>query len=548
MAEVNRARLRELRPSENSGSSTTHPRSLALFERAKATLVGGVPMNWMQRWPGGIPIFVDEARGAHFVDVDGHSYIDFCLGDTGAMTGHAPPATVEAIARAGRAAGITTMLPTEDAIAVGDAAHRALRAAVLADRDDARPTPTGSCCGSPATRPAAKGPRLQLVLPRHRRRDARRSSTDGRVQSRAGNIGPPVDPALTTKIVEFNDVAALEAALAPGDVACVLAEPALTNIGIVAPDPGFHDALREITRRTGTLLVIDETHTICVGPGGAHRANGASNPTSSSIGKPIAGGMPAAAFGMTAALADAARGRARRRRDRRQRHRRHAHRQRARARRDPRHARLDVLPDADFARMIPLAERWADGVHDAFTRTRLPWSVNQLGARAEYWFSPPPRNGARGRGRGRRGARRVHAPLGAQPRHPAHAVPQHGADVAGDHRRRRRRAHRGVRRRRRRDYLKNASIGSGCSCGEPIEIGGRGSRRRARATACGVAAVEERRRAVVVDPLVETRSASRSRSPRRQPSPAGRDDVAAKRSNGPRWRRPGTCACRSAGS
>jgi glutamate-1-semialdehyde 2,1-aminomutase len=214
----------------------------------------------------------------------------------------------------------------------------------------------------------------------------------GSVRSRPGNIGPPVDPAFTTKIVEFNDVDALEAALGPGDVACVLAEPALTNIGIVTPEPGFHDALREITRRTGTLLVIDETHTICVGPGGATRAWGL-DPDFFVIGKPIAGGMPAAAFGMSASLAT---------------------RLAAALGADETdvsgiggtltgnalalaaiRATLDsTLLESDYERMIPLAQRWADGVHDAFTQFDLPWSVTQLGARAEYWFSPAPRNGA----------------------------------------------------------------------------------------------------------------------------------------------------------
>ncbi len=389
MAEVNRERLRELRASENQRFLDAHPRSLALSERARKTLVGGVPMNWMQRWPGGVPIFVEEASGAHFVDVDGHSYIDFCLGDTGAMTGHSPPATAAAIARQA-ARGITTMLPTDDAIAVGEQLQQRF--------------------GLPFWQIAMTATDANRFVIRLARHATGRSKilvfnwcyhgtvdetlgvlSDGQVRSRPGDIGPPVDPALTTKIVEFNDIDALEAALAPRDVACVLAEPALTNIGIVAPDPGFHAALREITRRTGTLLVIDETHTICVGPGGATREWGL-DPDFFVIGKPIAGGMPAAAFGMTAelapqlagalgadetdvsgiggtltgnALAPAAI-----------------------------RATLDsTLLAGDYARMIPLAGRWTTGVHDAFTQFELAWSVNKLGARAEYWFSPPPRNG-----------------------------------------------------------------------------------------------------------------------------------------------------------
>jgi glutamate-1-semialdehyde 2,1-aminomutase len=390
MAEVDRTRLRELRRLEEQRFLDAHPRSIALFERAKASLVGGVPMNWMQRWPGGVPVFVDEAGDAHFVDVDGHTYIDFCLGDTGAMTGHAPAATVEAIARQARR-GITTMLPTEDAIVVGEQ---------LTERFG---LPFWQIAMS-----ATDANRFVLRLARHATGREKilvfnwcyHGTVDetlgvlaaGRVQSRAGNIGPPVDPALTTKIVEFNDIAALEAALAPGDVACVLAEPALTNIGIVAPDPGFHDALREVTRRTGTLLVIDETHTICVGPGGATREWGL-EPDFLVIGKPIAGGMPAAAFGMSAALAAQLSGAL------------GADETdvsgiggtltgNALALAAIRATLESTLRADDYARMIPLAQRWANGVHAAFTRCALPWSVNQLGARAEYWFSPSPRNGA----------------------------------------------------------------------------------------------------------------------------------------------------------
>ena len=143
---------------------------------------------------------------------------------------------------------------------------------------------------------------------------------------------------MTTRVVEFNDVEALERELAAGDVACVLAEPALTNVGIVHPDPGFHDALRELTRRTGTLLIIDETHTICCGPGGFTRANDL-EPDLLTIGKPIAGGVPAAAYGFSEEVAervvdhDRARGRRRRRRGR------DARGERALARRDARDAR-----------------------------------------------------------------------------------------------------------------------------------------------------------------------------------------------------------------
>jgi glutamate-1-semialdehyde 2,1-aminomutase len=215
---------------------------------------------------------------------------------------------------------------------------------------------------------------------------------DGRAVARDGNVGPPVDPALTTRVVEFNDVAALEAALAHGDVACVLAEPALTNVGIVHPEPGFHVALRELTRRAGTLLVIDETHTICAGPGGYTRTHGL-EPDMLTLGKPIAGGVPAAVYGMSEAVAE---------------------RVRARSRLDTAdtggiggtlaanalataamRATLErVLTEDAFRRTIPLAERFAAGVEEVIREERLPWIVKRLGCRAEYWFRPTaPRNG-----------------------------------------------------------------------------------------------------------------------------------------------------------
>jgi glutamate-1-semialdehyde 2,1-aminomutase len=210
---------------------------------------------------------------------------------------------------------------------------------------------------------------------------------------RSGNLGPPVDPAVTTRVVEFNDVGALEEALAARDVACVLAEPAMTNIGIVHPAPGFHEALRDATRRTGTLLILDETHTICAGPGGYTRAHGL-EPDVLTLGKPIAGGVPAAVYGLSAELAD-------------------------RVRRSIRPEESDtggiggtlagnalslaamratlahVLTEEAYARTIPLAQRFSDGVERVLAAHRLPWHVTRLGCRAEYWFSPtPPRNGA----------------------------------------------------------------------------------------------------------------------------------------------------------
>ncbi len=384
-------RIAELRAREEAAFADAHPRCREQFERAQEHLLGGVPMNWMRRWPGSFPLFVESALGAHSTCVDGHGYIDLCLGDTGAMTGHAPPATIAAIVdRAPR--GLTTMLPGEDAIWVaGELARR---------------------FGLPVWQlalSATDANRFALRLARHATGRSKvlvfdwcyhgtvdetlvALGDDGRVGARPGNTGPPVDPAATTEVVEFNDREALERVLATGEVACVLAEPALTNIGIVLPDPGFHDALRELTRSTGTLLVIDETHTICAGPGGATAAWGL-DPDLLVIGKPIGGGIPAAAYGMTEAVA-------------------------ARVSAAMLGDDTDVsgiggtlaanvlamaavratlgtnLREEDFAVAAPLAERWADDVAAVIGEHDLPWSVQRLGCRAEYWFCPPPRTGA----------------------------------------------------------------------------------------------------------------------------------------------------------
>jgi glutamate-1-semialdehyde 2,1-aminomutase len=388
---IDRARLHQLMIAEEARFVEAHPRSAELAAAASRHLLAGVPMPWMTRWPGAFPVFVDTASGARFTDVDGHTYVDFCLGDTGAMTGHALPQVADALAAQARR-GITTMLPSEDAIWVADqlAARFGLPHWQLAMT-------------------ATDANRFVLRFARHLTGRAKVCVMDwcyhgtvdetlavldasGRVVSRPGAIGPQVDPALTTKVVPFNDLDALEAALAPGDVACVLMEPALTNIGIVLPADGYLEGVRALTRRHGTLLVIDETHTICAGPGGCTVAWGL-EPDLFVIGKPIAGGVPAAAYGMSAELG-------------------------ARLGKELLGHDVDVsgiggtltgnalalaairatlsttLRQEDFERMIPLATRWTEGVQAVIDRHRLPWHVQQLGARAEYWFCPPPRNGA----------------------------------------------------------------------------------------------------------------------------------------------------------
>ncbi len=273
---INRARLEALLAREREQFTATHPRSQALFERARKSLLGGVPMNWMERWPGGFPIFVEEANGAHFIDVDGHELRRLLprrhgRDDRSLARGHG-----RGDRRSARGAASRTMLPTEDAIWVGEELARRFGLPFWQIDDDGdRRQPLRHPPGA-ARDGTVEDPRLQLVLPRHRRRDARDRCSRGVVGlAQPATSGRRSIPRETTKVVEFNDLDALEAALAHGDVACVLAEPALTNIGIVHPRArASTTALREITRRTGTLLVIDETHTISVGPGGCTRAWG----------------------------------------------------------------------------------------------------------------------------------------------------------------------------------------------------------------------------------------------------------------------------------
>jgi glutamate-1-semialdehyde aminotransferase len=389
---LDRARLARHMADETARFAADHPRSQALHQRAKGSLLDGVPMNWMVRWAGPFPLFVEDASGAHFTCVDGHDYTDLCLGDTGAMAGHGPTPTIAAVERQLRR-GITHMLPTEDAIWAGEELARRF--------------------GLPAwqfTLSATDANRFALRLARHISGRSKvvvhdhcyHGSVDesiailddeGRVVPVHGSIGPQVDVAQTTRVVEFNDVDGLARALEDRDVAALLIEPALTNVGIVLPEPGYLDAVRELTRRTETILIIDETHTICAGPAGATGAWGL-DPDMLVIGKTIGGGIPAAAYGMRAEIGERVRSSI------------------AVDESDVggiggtlagyalslaavRATLGEVLTEAAFERMLPLGARWAAGVADVLRMHDVPWHVTRLGARAEYHFMPePPRTGA----------------------------------------------------------------------------------------------------------------------------------------------------------
>ena len=372
------------------------PASRAAAHDAAAHLIGGVPMTWMAKWAGGFPMFLATASGSRVTDLDGHTYIDFALGDTGAMAGHSPAPTIAAVRRqVEEVGGITAMLPTTDAawvagelarrfgvahwsfaLSATDANRWALRLARLVTR-----RPMVACFAY-----SYHGTVDETFVVRN---------ADGSTIARAGNVGPAVPPSQTTRAMEWNDLASVEAALAPGDVAVLITEPALTNIGIVLPEPGFLDGLREICDRTGTLLLIDETHTLSAGPGGCTQAWGL-RPDIVTLGKSFAGGIPIGAYGLSADVAQ------------------RLHDEVVSGDADivdvggvggtlagnalslaaARATLGEVLTEYAFVAMIELATDFTAGVQATLDHHDLPWTIEQLGARAEYRFCrPAPRSG-----------------------------------------------------------------------------------------------------------------------------------------------------------
>jgi glutamate-1-semialdehyde 2,1-aminomutase len=390
--EIDRTRLAALIERERATLAARTPRSRELAERANAHMIGGVPMQWMQIWAGQHALFFERAKGNRITDVDGNELLDFCLGDTGAMAGHSPAATVAAVRRRlDELGGVTTMLPTEDAIWVADELARRFGM----DKWTFALTATDANRWVLRTARQLTGRPKVLIMSYcyHGSVDETIIALeDGVPTSKPGNVGPQVDPALTTRVVEFNDLAMLERELAHGDVSCVLAEPALTNMGIVLPDPGYWEAATRLIKAAGALLVIDETHTFSAGPGGCTQAWDL-QPDIVTMGKSIAGGVPIGAYGVTAEVD-------------------------ARITADPMGDYVDtggvggtlagnalsmaaargtlehVLTEEAFARMCDLGARMLAGMQDVIDRHALPWVVAGLGARAEFRFcADMPRNG-----------------------------------------------------------------------------------------------------------------------------------------------------------
>ena len=381
---INRSNLTALRKIEDRRFLENHKKSGELFAIAKDSMPNGVPMSWMSKWPGAYPVFVEEAKGASFVDVDGNTYIDFCLGDTGSMTGHSPDATVSAIReQVGR--GLSAMLPTKDAAVVSTELAKRFGVALW----------QFTVSATDANRHVIRYARLItkkskiIVIDRcyHGSVDETFATLDtaGKTVSREGNIGAPIDLDKTTRVVPFNDLDAMKKALQKNDVAAILMEPAMTNVGIVLPLDGYLKAVEKLAKEFGAKLIIDETHTISVGPGGMTAQLGL-QPDFLTIGKAIGGGFPTGAFGMSAEIAQAIKSQvelevidtggvggtlaAN-----------------ALSLAAMRATITKVLTEENFEKMIKLGTRWADGVEKVIEKYKLPWSVNRLGARAEYMFS-----------------------------------------------------------------------------------------------------------------------------------------------------------------
>ncbi|MDG5493582.1 aspartate aminotransferase family protein [Niveispirillum sp. BGYR6] len=387
---IDTARIAALMAAERAVFIDAHPRSAAEAGQGLQGFYHGVPMHWMRDWPMPFPLLVESANGASLTDIDGHILADFCLGDTGSMFGHSPPAVAAAIARQA-SLGLTYMLPTQDAAAVGR---------LLQQRFG---LPHWQVAGSAtdANRFALRVARAATGRPKILVFNGCYHGTvdetfvrlvDGTPVNRPGLLGQVTDLTAQTKVVEFNDLPALEAALADRDIACVITEPVLTNCCMVLPDPDFHRALRRLTRQTGTLLLIDETHTISTGPAGYCGRYGL-EPDIFVLGKPVAGGVPAAVWGFTDPVA--------------------AGLDRARAALPPGHSGMGttlsanalslaamracleqvMTPDA-YAHMESLAEQLAQGLTGAIDAAGLPWHVVRVGARVEFICAPGPlRNG-----------------------------------------------------------------------------------------------------------------------------------------------------------
>ena len=367
-----------------------NPKSQALSVQASAHWLRGVPMHWMVDWGLPFPLFIEEAQGVTLKDADGHAYIDFCLGDTGAMFGHSPKAIVECLTREG-ARGLTTMLPSSDAAVVGELLQARFGLPYW------QVTATASDANRAVIRWArAITGRKKILIFNHCYHgcvdDTFVTTEGGKAKMVDGLVGEPRDLTAFTKVIEFNDVPALEAALREGDVACVLAEPVMTNVGMVLPDDGYLEKLRALTKEAGTLLIFDETHTLTSSPGGYAKAANIT-PDGLVFGKPIGGGIPAGLYGFSHDVADRIKAHLARRGE-----------GRSGIGTTLSGSRIQMalirtvleefMIDPVYEAAITFARRLERGVADVIIKHSLPWHVTRVGARVEFMCVPkPPKNG-----------------------------------------------------------------------------------------------------------------------------------------------------------
>jgi glutamate-1-semialdehyde 2,1-aminomutase len=380
---IDRQRIKQIFARECARFEAAHPQSKKLAVRAAEHLMFGVPMHWMNDWSTPFNLYVQSASGAQLTDVDGHTLTDFCLGDTGAMFGHSPEPVARAL-REQASHGYTTMLPTENAVWVAEELARRFglpywqfaMTATDANRFVLR-----------WVRAATQRKKILVFNGCYHGTvdDVFVDLIDGKAQQRDSLLGQVYDLTQHTVVVEFNDLAALENALAKNDIACVIAEPVMTNIGMVLPQAGYWEAAQKIIRRYNTMLVMDETHTISSGPGGYARANHI-EADAIVVGKPMGGGVPCAVYGFSETLAKLA--------------------QQAKRSAPPGHSGIGttltanmlaatamranlehVMTDAAYAHMFQLAQQLADGLRNLIAKHQMPWCVTQVGARIEFQFA-----------------------------------------------------------------------------------------------------------------------------------------------------------------
>jgi glutamate-1-semialdehyde aminotransferase len=382
---IDRRRLGELTERELARFLTERPRSANLLERARASMPLGVPMAWMASLHGHPPVYMERGEGAYLIDVDGHRYLDTNIADTSMFCGYAPEPVVRAVAERVRL-GTQFLQPTEDAIVVAEELTRRwgmprwwfTLSATLANTEAIR-----------VARAATGRPVVLMFDGKYHGHGEEMLVTleGGREVPENAGLRPGVEEHV--RVVPFNDLGALGRALEPRDVACVLAEPALTNVGVVQPDEGFHPELRRLTRETDTILILDETHTLICGPGGLVERWGL-EPDIVTIGKSIGGGIAIGAYGVREDLGTILEQVS-------------EHGGGGLAEREvatggtlfgnplqmaaTRAALTEVLTAEAYDRTARLGARLADGIEAAATDAGLPWRAHRLFARSGYALS-----------------------------------------------------------------------------------------------------------------------------------------------------------------